>query len=79
MSIETPTSRYLLRKGKSESVSYLHLGTGRCAFIGRKSTMWRKPPDDLGSNRLAETQGVGLGTGLTAPSFSIFGSSSFSQ
>jgi hypothetical protein len=79
MSRDTPTSRYLLRKGSNASVSYLHFGTGSTALIGRKSTIWRKPPDVLGSNLLAETQEVGPEIGLTAPSRSILGSKSCSQ
>ena len=41
--------------------------------------MWRKPPDVLGSNLLAETQAVGMEMGLTAPSRSILGSKLRSQ
>jgi hypothetical protein len=79
MSTDTPKSLYLLRNGSRLSVSYLHLGTGRCKFMGLKSTICLKPPVVLGSNRLADTQGVGPGTALTAPSVISFGSKSFSQ
>jgi hypothetical protein len=79
MSTDTPISFYLLRKGSKSNVSYLHLGTGKWTLIGLKSTMWRKPPDDLGSSLLAETHGVGCGIWRTAPSIIIFGSSTFSQ
>ena len=79
MSTETPTSLYLLKNGRRLKVSYLHFGTGRCWFRGLRSTMCRKPPDDLGSSRLADTQGVGPSMGRTAPSLNNLGSSSLAQ
>jgi hypothetical protein len=79
MSTATPKSRYLLKNGSIANVSYLHLGTGKWTLIGRRSTMWRNPPEVLGSSLEADTQGVGFYTCLIAPSRSIFGSNSASQ
>lgn len=79
MSTDTPKSLYLDMNGRRLIVSYLHLGTGRCKLMGRRSTICLNPPVVLGSNLLADTHGVGPCTGLTAPSFINFGSKSFSQ
>ena len=68
-------SDYLAMEGSMAKVSYLQRGTERCSLIGLRSTMWRKPPVLFGSNREAETHGVGCWTGITAPSTSSFGNS----